>query len=1667
MDTLNIIISEDTVRQIGWTLLHFLWQGTVIMALTWCVLKILSKASSNTRYTAACVALALMVLAPIITFAVQNRDSTPPPVSETATVRQEMSAPQPPVQTQTVVIAYEKPAPPQRSPFEILTARLEAALPWCVMSWIVGVAALSLWYLGGWCQLQRLRRIGTRTVPAALTETTAQLARCLGIQRAVRIVESALVQVPTVIGHLKPIILLPATALTGLDELQLKAMIAHELAHIRRCDYAVNIAQTVVEILGFYHPAVWWTSRRIRIERENACDDAAIELLQSRKQYANALFSMEAIRAKQHTLALAANGAPLTHRIRRITEKDTHTPNSGWIPSVVTILIIVSLLGGICALNVASAEDELIKQPTKQEITALFEEVDRALSSKDPNAIDRCLYFENESIRQQALEMIEQEDVLSSRILESSHILDIQRQPDGNVEVFLLMPVGNTFFTPHSMAMVPEKARYKLWMFNQDIVSSYHMTKTKTAQEIRHITAEKRLAEWKNTSGEDLEKLVQSLIHKEENNLAAWKYAQTHNLELPPHLMKEEIQKRLNKYKDTPPEQLQQELLAEWSAQAEKRNQTTSSDASTSKLAQSRLKILNTELDPVAQGKNVLYATVKNTTNTEQLFAIHIYTRSVDYGPEGIGWGTPFFEMLKPGETKRLRFVYKIQGPVTDNTYIRVKYFNPASEADYEYEKPFAQHLYQGADLPKPQATKTLKPASAEQLAEISNALKIIQNHIRNKEYENAWGLFTEDYQKAEYQIRGFEAFQKQMEPTHPTYSAFLWEKEDFLKLKPLKAFTDNGTLKLQAACDDAQWTIDFIKEDNRWKINWIAGYTPAMVTPPTRQEIAELLVGAWHALESGNAAKIDDYFYFENDSLRQRALPYLKSELGDFSDDDDVHILDMTALSDGSYKIYTLNPMSPGQACLIYPRPVVFTDGRYKLKLCTQEYFDKKVQIRKPPNEMAQELARMQIEDDLNQWKNASGQTLDELIQSKIGAWERALAAIQYAKLHNLNLVPLNAEDINQKLEEFRTTPPELLQQKVIERFSTSLENLKTPEAVRTESMNHLRQLGLAYVMFMDAHDNTPPADLQELKSYLDQKTYIELLENVLLFRLEDRINITDPATKPIAYDTTLLKEQKGTAFLFADGHVEFIQKEDLGKFLTAETIPYPTNTAFFEKRRVEIEQLKRDQITFPKNWDKISEKHGGPTEAQIRRETEAQNQLLETNVDFSALTKDTPLEQAIDSLKHQTDPPLRIIVLWADLKENAGIDKTTPIGIEGLGTMTLNDGLKSILAKLSEGLTPIDFVVDEGILTIAAKSSLPTPYRTEIYDVSHLIPPSKTPEKAAEKIEALRQTIIQSIIPKSWQENGGEGRIDPFANSKLIIWQTPEIHEKISSFLHILEETKFKYQIAIETRVMTVSNIFLEDIGLDTSVNADDAAANGVGSIVTGPANSDPIRAALQPQPLPEKELPTQKPQTLDDLQAKFVIRAAQAYRNAKTLTAPKVVVLNGEAADLRIQTPVRYMDIDDNEKDINKGVSLNLLPIIQPNADTVLLKGHIQMTDVLDTQPLEHNGKTYEIPNLQVTNIPIYTLIESEGTVLIEGPQLRVSDENRVGNPDIPIIGYGKFTTERTETGKRRLLILIKPTIIEQEEAPAQPAPGSFGGGMGGGMTYDQLPTIPKEK
>ena len=166
-------------------------------------------------------------------------------------------------------------------------------LPWVVAVWLAGAMVFWLRLIGGWIFAERLRSSLVRPAPREWQQALDRLKNRIRVSRPVRLLVSSLVQAPAVVGWLRPVVLVPVGALAGLPPEQIEALLLHELAHIRRHDYLVNIVQSAIEALLFYHPAVWWVSGHIRAERELCCDDMAVSVSGDAVTYARALAELE------------------------------------------------------------------------------------------------------------------------------------------------------------------------------------------------------------------------------------------------------------------------------------------------------------------------------------------------------------------------------------------------------------------------------------------------------------------------------------------------------------------------------------------------------------------------------------------------------------------------------------------------------------------------------------------------------------------------------------------------------------------------------------------------------------------------------------------------------------------------------------------------------------------------------------------------------------------------------------------------------------------------------------------------------------------------------------------------------------------------------------------------------------------------------------------------------------------------------------------------------------------------------------------------------------------------------------------------------------------------------------------------------------------------------
>jgi beta-lactamase regulating signal transducer with metallopeptidase domain/HEAT repeat protein len=336
-----------TIETIGWALVHSLWQAAVIALLAAIVFAVTSRRAPAVRYWTGLIALGAMAALPIAT---AMRMTSPDEIGTFEGIlapgsaqSNDLSAGE--ASSPALLEAAAEPAPAVsagRPPFSVESLQPLAAslLPWIVAAWLVGLIVASARLLGGIARTRRMTRVGVTPASPAIEEAVARLASRLGVHRIVRILESTRTQVPLVIGAARPVIVIPVSLVTGLNPHQLDMLLAHELAHIRRYDFLVNIAQTVIETLLFYHPAARWLSERVREERENCCDDVAVEATGGNaREYTAALLALEESRSSDLGFAAAASGGSLLRRARRLVLGEPAHVELGprWIAGIVTV----------------------------------------------------------------------------------------------------------------------------------------------------------------------------------------------------------------------------------------------------------------------------------------------------------------------------------------------------------------------------------------------------------------------------------------------------------------------------------------------------------------------------------------------------------------------------------------------------------------------------------------------------------------------------------------------------------------------------------------------------------------------------------------------------------------------------------------------------------------------------------------------------------------------------------------------------------------------------------------------------------------------------------------------------------------------------------------------------------------------------------------------------------------------------------------------------------------------------------------------------------------------------------------------------------------------------------------------------------------------------------
>lgn len=342
-----------TTHIIGWAIIHSVWQGGFLAAAAALAFLLARRSPPAARYAMGLGFLTLMAALPLATalrMAVPPTGASNSPSTQSGEWHMSQQTGEPGRKAANI----ERPTFTLSDPASVIGASsrrasaedsgsgnsIVRAMPWIVTAWLLGLLLTSLHLIGGLARTRRITRQGTSAAAPELLARVRSLAKRLGMPDQISVLESISVAVPLVIGALRPVIILPASLVTGLTPLQLDMLLAHELAHIRRHDFVINLAQTVLETLLFYHPAARWLSERIRDERESCCDDIAVAACGSdAASYTETLLVLEESRAAEFGLAAAASGGSLLRRAKRLLSGGPAHIELGprWIAGVITI----------------------------------------------------------------------------------------------------------------------------------------------------------------------------------------------------------------------------------------------------------------------------------------------------------------------------------------------------------------------------------------------------------------------------------------------------------------------------------------------------------------------------------------------------------------------------------------------------------------------------------------------------------------------------------------------------------------------------------------------------------------------------------------------------------------------------------------------------------------------------------------------------------------------------------------------------------------------------------------------------------------------------------------------------------------------------------------------------------------------------------------------------------------------------------------------------------------------------------------------------------------------------------------------------------------------------------------------------------------------------------
>jgi len=356
------ILDPRTVNDLGWTLFHSLWEISVVALALWLVLRLIPAAASNLRYAASVAALGFCFILPLVTYLQISNGSA---LAHAATqldrdlVEDGSEIGKPPALAYsnggssdiTALQSRSNGVAGLESARDLIAEQLTQVFPFALTIWVAGFLLYSLWMFGGIYTLRRLRKQYIVPIDSDWQERFEKLTKRLNVSQRVRLICSRSVATPIAVGVFRSTVIIPFSVMSQLDPCQLEIIIAHELVHIRRHDVIISMLQNGIEAILFYHPAMWWISHTVRLEREFAADAAVMRVSGGDGVvYAKALADLEDIRLLTNktapSMAMAANGGNFMQRIERILNERTEIPRaySAWSAGLAIVVISALLL---------------------------------------------------------------------------------------------------------------------------------------------------------------------------------------------------------------------------------------------------------------------------------------------------------------------------------------------------------------------------------------------------------------------------------------------------------------------------------------------------------------------------------------------------------------------------------------------------------------------------------------------------------------------------------------------------------------------------------------------------------------------------------------------------------------------------------------------------------------------------------------------------------------------------------------------------------------------------------------------------------------------------------------------------------------------------------------------------------------------------------------------------------------------------------------------------------------------------------------------------------------------------------------------------------------------------------------------------------------------------